>query len=488
MSKAKLRADAINRFIVDAKAQGVYDALKASCVTAGWDSLAGALTPLAGTAPSNNGFLAADYDRGTGLKGDGSTKYLNSNRAQDDDPQNDGHVSVYVQSATGSDEAWIGNINRTGTITAKGIFWRLSPAHIFGNINFAGLLNSDVYSGDATFAGVARSDASNQTLRAMGSDYTAEQTSVSPSADNIFVFARNDTDGSLDHSDARLAFYSIGSSPGPDPATGLAVLDTLVSRLLSDFRSIDEDGMDRDALAYIRNVEAADGGYLELGVKQAIDQFVRGCKYDGIWDAIKASCILCGARTLAGALVPLAGTAPTNLHFLPEDYNRETGLKGDGSMKYLNSNRANDADLKDDKHISAYATNLGNDSGVVRGLLFAGTGGTSGSAGIGYRNSDELSTFQVNNATSTFASGLSAGFVGASRSTGTEFLYRQNNSNSTALQASESPIASDILVYSRIGNLTSARLAFYSIGTAISDLALLDARVTALVTSIGAAL
>ena len=62
MSKAKLRADAINRFVVDAKSQGVYDALKASCVMAGWDSLAGALTPLAGTAPSNNGFLADDYD------------------------------------------------------------------------------------------------------------------------------------------------------------------------------------------------------------------------------------------------------------------------------------------------------------------------------------------------------------------------------------------------------------------------------------------
>jgi hypothetical protein len=138
----------------------------------------------------------------------------------------------------------------------------------------------------------------------------------------------------------RLAFYSIGSSPGPDPATGLAVLDTLVSRLLADFRSIDEDGMDRDALAYIRNVEAADGGYLELGVKKAIDTFVRGCKYDGIWDAIKASCILCGARTLAGALVPLAGAAPSNNNFVDADYNRETGLKGNGSTKYLDSGRA----------------------------------------------------------------------------------------------------------------------------------------------------
>jgi hypothetical protein len=57
--------------------------------------------------------------------------------------------------------------------------------------------------------------------------------------------------------------------------------------------------------------------------------------------AIKASCILAGARTLAGALVPLAGAAPTNVGpFVSGDYNRKTGLVGDGSTKYLNSNRA----------------------------------------------------------------------------------------------------------------------------------------------------
>jgi hypothetical protein len=105
MSKAKLRADAINRFIVDAKSLGVYDALKASCVMAGWDSLAGALTPLAGTAPTNNGFLAADYDRGTGLKGDG-TSYLDSGRANNADGQNDNHNAVFV-SHIGQASLWL---------------------------------------------------------------------------------------------------------------------------------------------------------------------------------------------------------------------------------------------------------------------------------------------------------------------------------------------------------------------------------------------
>jgi hypothetical protein len=62
--------------------------------------------------------------------------------------------------------------------------------------------------------------------------------------------------------------------------------------------------MDTDAAAYITAVETADDQTLEEKTKIAIDNFVLGCKADGIWTAIKASCILAGARTLNGALVP----------------------------------------------------------------------------------------------------------------------------------------------------------------------------------------
>jgi hypothetical protein len=85
---------------------------------------------------------------------------------------------------------------------------------------------------------------------------------------------------------------------------------------------------------------------------------VIGCKQDGIWTAIKASCILAGARTLTGALVPLAGTAPTNFNFVDADYNRKTGLVGNGSNKYLNSNRAGNADPQNSFHHAVYGTTL----------------------------------------------------------------------------------------------------------------------------------
>ncbi len=65
---------------------------------------------------------------------------------------------------------------------------------------------------------------------------------------------------------------------------------------------------DEDAGNYIQAVEASDGQALAGSTTKAINNFVIGCKQDGIWNAIKASCILAGARTLAGALVPLVGT------------------------------------------------------------------------------------------------------------------------------------------------------------------------------------
>jgi hypothetical protein len=48
--------------------------------------------------------------------------------------------------------------------------------------------------------------------------------------------------------------------------------------------------------AYIAAVEQLMARLLSIQVAR-IDDFVRGCKADGIWNAIKASCILAGART-----------------------------------------------------------------------------------------------------------------------------------------------------------------------------------------------
>ena len=96
---------------------------------------------------------------------------------------------------------------------------------------------------------------------------------------------------------------------------------------------------DPDATTYLQAVEAADGQTLEIGVAQAVNDFVVGCKANGIWTSATQLLMPCGPRTLTGALIPLKGTSPTNNGFLTGDYNRKTGL-GDPSntSKWLNSN------------------------------------------------------------------------------------------------------------------------------------------------------
>jgi hypothetical protein len=250
---------------------------------------------------------------------------------------------------------------------------------------------------------------------------------------------------------------------------------------------------DTEADAYIAAVEAADGQALESGVKFAIKNFVLCCKQDGIWDAIKASCILAGARTLTGALVPLAGTAPTNFNFVAGDYNRKTGLVGDGSTKYLNSNRNNNADPQDDRHAAVYATTRGTtgDRAYLSISAASGEGATQVLSGI---NLSQLRTRCSDQTSSEVENNLHVidSLLGISRAASSEYIKRGSGTNETVPVASLLPIDGNYFVLSRNnipnpGNFSNARLAFYSIGESL-DLALLDARVTDLINAFAAAI
>jgi hypothetical protein len=241
---------------------------------------------------------------------------------------------------------------------------------------------------------------------------------------------------------------------------------------------------DADASTYIEAVEAADTQALETGVRYAINDFVIGCKNDGIWDAIKASCILAGARTLDGALVPLVGTAPTNFNFVSGDYNRETGLKGNGSNKYLDSNRANDADPQDSNHNALYVS----ETASTGRLLNSGENGSeSGTNTI----AATPAKFNVRNRSSTtllnIGNNVNNSFVAMNRSTSSAIEFRSAGTTTTHTLLSSTPTSEPITLYYGNGIYTDPRLAFYSIGESL-DLAALDTRVSNLITAIGAAI
>jgi hypothetical protein len=251
---------------------------------------------------------------------------------------------------------------------------------------------------------------------------------------------------------------------------------------------------DPDAKAYIQRVEGASGDnqILEIGVRYAINDFVVGCKDDGIWNAIKASCIMAGARTLAGALQPLVGTAPTNVGglFVSDDYNRKTGLKG-GSTKYLNSNRNNNADPRDNKHLAAVTTSV-KTTGQFH--IVMGTDQLLGDSLLGYRWDG---VDRIRHAANSFDSHfqgvtgitLSAGFLGASRSSSSGYTLRRNGFSASITNDSASPTSTAISIFraTNINLHNDDRLAFYSIGEAL-NLAQLDSRVSALITAINGAI
>lgn len=247
-------------------------------------------------------------------------------------------------------------------------------------------------------------------------------------------------------------------------------------------------GLDPDAKAYILAVEAADGQTLESGVKKAYNTFIKGCKSDGTWDAIKASCIMAGARTLPGALVPLKGTAPTNFNFVSGDYNRETGIVGNGSTKYLDSNRANNADPQNNHHNSIYISSVA--TGVT--ATYIGSALVTGATSIAqaqntavYRSRNTLSATPVAN--------HQVGFTGVNRNVSASFEYRRVGTNTSATITSQAPSTDDVFVFARNNGsnvaelFTSSRMSFYSIGESL-DLAKLDSRVSTLITNIAAAI
>lgn len=248
---------------------------------------------------------------------------------------------------------------------------------------------------------------------------------------------------------------------------------------------------DPEALAYIRAVESADNQNLENNTRKAINRFIVGCKIDRNWNAIKSSCILAGARTLNGALVPLKGNAPTNFNFVNSDYNRATGLVGNGFDKYLNSNRNHNSDPRDNFHQTVYVSQY--NFSPARETLIGYSDSLSATSMIQHfatasafylTNRTQIIPFTINHATLTYPQ-----FFGTSRNNNLNYSYFVNNTNNTIANNSvfsSTPVRSIIVFGNQlpgggtaVGQFSRARIAFYSLGENI-NLSLLNSRVTTL--------
>jgi len=244
--------------------------------------------------------------------------------------------------------------------------------------------------------------------------------------------------------------------------------------------------LDFDAAVYLNAVAQADGQQLEPAVRKAINDFVVGLKRDNLWSAIRASCILAGARTLTGALTPLKGSAPTNVGpFVSGDYNRETGLTGNGTTKGIDTGLGITAMSQDSVHMSVFVNAWS--ASQTRNAIAATAG--AGGAFISIDGITPAITTRLNSSSTATSAAPVAGFIGMSRSADASYTVRTGGSDETESVTSASPTAANIFVFQRAdgaGRLTGT-IAFYSAGDALS-LSLLDARVSALMTAIGAAI
>ena len=200
-------------------------------------------------------WASGDYSRSgatPGLKGDGTTKYLNTNRAGNADGDNNHHVAAFMtQGTVAAGEYLIGAMTTASSYTIAGyaVYSRTpTPAAVLET-------GTGMY-------GVSRDNTSDF-------DYVKASSGVLPSgsrptvAANISnshsVFAYTLNDGvPTGHTDARLAFYSIGS------ALDLAALDTRVTNMVTAIRFHTLTGLlpndyDPATIAYITAAYAAGG-------------------------------------------------------------------------------------------------------------------------------------------------------------------------------------------------------------------------------------
>jgi hypothetical protein len=283
------------------------------------------------------------------------------------------------------------------------------------------------------------------------------------------------------------------------------------------------NGFDPDASSYITRVIAADtangnSSGLEFDYKKAINNFVIGLKTDGIWSAINSCCILAGARTYQGCLIPLKGPNPTNYNFTSAYYNRKNGLSGGGTTatRYIDSNTTNllgyDYATNSkawDVHASVFVTDNLNSSSVVSAGYVLGSDITyNGAVAIRpYSTTSSIFRARATNSLSTYdpSSNIGVGFIGVSRGPSTDstagnksYLSYNTTSNtqtsiitlSTAVSqypnATTNPV-SNIHVFQRSTPSSAVnfggKMSFYSIGNYL-DLNVLASRVKILMNSI----
>jgi hypothetical protein len=240
-------AAAVNTFATSIESAGLRDRFYRLNLFAG-TGLSAALVPLyrgpslggtqfGNTTDTNTNFVSGDYvETGAtgGLKGDGSTKSLNTGFAANNLTEGDRHISVYENAKTTStfdrsigSDGTIGNLNTfvLGTWTPAGVY-------SFGFGNGGSTIQASGYSGGAHWIGINGSAGSGVLYKNGSSAASGSLTAATPGSENIRVFALGRGTTSADFADARMGGYSIGvAMTGAQVSTYYTALQALQTAL-----------------------------------------------------------------------------------------------------------------------------------------------------------------------------------------------------------------------------------------------------------------
>ena len=173
------------------------------------------------TVPTQNNFVAADLKQLTGLKGNLSSKWIDTNISGQTPDQDDNSISTYATEVNTYNRYYLA----TGAALGATHIYPVSSTNLTCRISGGG---SGVNATPLHFAGATRSAASVMNIRANGTDFPNTTTSVQQLTSNFNVFGRPNAN----RIDSRLATYHIG------PALNLATLEGLQDTLITEIDAV----------------------------------------------------------------------------------------------------------------------------------------------------------------------------------------------------------------------------------------------------------
>lgn len=229
--------NAISSFVVGAKSAGIWTTLNSGAwrLLAGPRTLAGALVLGNGPSPTNNGFVAGDYTRSTGVKSDNTIKYLDTGISNTTLASDDRYFAIYLTEgeAVNSFSIPMG----VGLVSDPGAHYLILRNLTANDIGFSMrcLNDTDIYTVDdlsqayTGYIGNGRDSNANQKTRANGVNNTTLAAASTPVPGNVNVFNRTTT-ASVVTSTISVSFYYVGTFLD---FTESEVLETLVENYVS---------------------------------------------------------------------------------------------------------------------------------------------------------------------------------------------------------------------------------------------------------------